>query len=119
MALSFTLNLTPNQIEFLQTLALYADGLMDTSEIMCQNMVGTSIFITFVKKMIREKLVEHYIPKEGEKYAHALGNENIVKAYKITDKGRKVLEIIEKDVEEFIERQRKYNNLRKLVKEKK
>lgn len=113
MALSFSLNLTPNQIEFLQALELYEAKLIDISDVPCANACGNSIFVTFVKKLIREKLVEHYIPKEGERYKGGPGNGKIVQAYRITDKGRKVLEIIEKDVEEFIQRQQFYKELRK------
>lgn len=113
MALSFTLNLTPNQIEFLQALELYEAKLIDISDVPCANACGNSIFITFAKKLIREKLIEHCIPKSDERYIGGPGNGKIIQAYKITDKGRKVLEIVEKDVEEFIQRQQFYKEMKK------
>lgn len=111
MAISFQLNLTPNQIDFLQRLDLYASGHFPSILT-----VGHSRDWSInANKMIREGLVEHnYLPmnkamrdgmtqKDYEAYRH----------YTITDKGRAVLRLIDDDVAAYIERQEEIRRLRK------
>jgi hypothetical protein len=111
MAISFQLNLTPNQIEFLQTLALYADGVIPVGDVADYHN-GRSQFITYVRKMMREGLVDHVKPGPNQRYEGSIGGNEIIRAYRITDKGRSVLALIESDVEAFIERQKAYRKMK-------
>ena len=111
MAISFTLSLTPNQIEFLQRLDLYAAGQIELLDV-GRPLGMDSHFITHVSKLIREGLAEHVTPKDGERYQGGKGNGTVIRSYRITDKGRAVLGLIEKDVEAFLERQAAYKQAR-------
>lgn len=117
MAISFQLNLTPNQIEFLQDLDLYADGELDAGDLIPRTQalspVGKDCFIVWMRKLVRERLVEHLTPPAGKRYGDRLPNGTVIRAYRITDKGRKVLSLIEDDVKAFIERQVDYQAKKK------
>lgn len=112
MAISFQLNLTPNQIEFLQGLDLYADGVADLPG-GARGTLAWTHFTTWVRKLIRDGLVEHVTPGPGQKYQGKSGDGIIVQAYRITDKGRSVLAMIEHDVNMFLERQKSYQTAKK------
>lgn len=105
MAISFQLNLTPNQIQFLQELDLYADGIAEPPD--------SPQFICWVRKMQREGLVQHVVPLPHQRYKGGNGGDMVIQAYRITDKGKAVLGLIQSDVEAFIGRQREYQAKKK------
>ncbi len=108
MAISFSLDLTPNQIEFLQGLDLYADGAISILEV-GRPLNMDSRFCTHVGKLIREGLVAHVDPEPGKtRYEGQVGGGVVIQAYRITDKGRAVLGLIEQDVKAFLARQKDY-----------
>lgn len=109
MAISFALNLTPNQIEFLQALDLYADGAASIGAAFDLSPMS----IMWVKKMIREGLVEHVKPGPTQCYEGGPINCEVIRAYRITDKGRQVLTLIESDVQAFLQRQKAYQQTKK------
>lgn len=106
MAISFSLDLTPNQIEFLQRLDLYADGVIPITEI--GTLATRDYFTTWSRKLMREGLVEHVVPGPGQRYDGGRGNGEVIRAYRITEKGRKVLSLIADDVAAFLSRQKDY-----------
>lgn len=107
MAISFQLNLTPNQIEFLQRLDLYASGAVQNILVATDRFARS--FATYVHKLIREGLVVHddidarRLPRD-EAEAH--------RYYKITEKGKAVLGLIDDDVQAFMARQKEIKRLR-------
>ena len=97
MAISFSLSLTPNQIEFLQRLDLYADGQIDLLDV-GRPLHMDAHFITHVNKLIREGLAEHVVCKPGERYRGGKGAGVVIRAYRITDKGRAQLASVSRRV---------------------
>lgn len=108
MALSFQLNLTPAQIEFLQALDLYADGVTDVLAAFDLSPLS----MVWCRKLIRDGLVQHHPPTVARNADPAF------RAYTITPKGRQVLSLVEQDVEAFLARQRKYQDAKKNARKK-
>ena len=109
MAISFTLDLTPSQIEFLQQLDLYASG--------CIAHADDQHFITRIRKLEREGLVEHCSLPPGQLSPPSYFKTGPgPKAFRITAKGRTVLGLIQQDVEAFLARQKDYIRKKKAIK---
>lgn len=93
--IQFTLSLTVNQIACLRAVALYEDGVTDSLG------RGISHFWTGCRLLFAEKLIEHTRrpATEADKKKHGCTKE--VDVWRITEKGRLVLRLIEMEVTDY------------------
>lgn len=112
MSISFSLELTPKQIDFLQRLDLYASGalkcILDVEPDQFNG--STTHFHQNIRKLIREGLVIHTDLPPGVKHSEKTADHRF---YQITEKGQAVLAMIDDDVHRFIAKQDEIKELRK------